>query len=89
MAEESVENQGIKLTEQELKLINELDQKKTVVNNEISFLAQQQLQIDIRKEKATELFRQNIELEKQIANSLTEKYGNGAIDIKTGTFIPS
>lgn len=89
MATESVENQGIKLTEQELKMLSDLEQKKILVNNEVSYLAQQQLHIDLRKDKVKEQFRQNADLERQIANTLTEKYGNGAIDVKSGTFIPS
>lgn len=89
MESESAENQGIKLTEQELKLLTDLDSKKTAVNRELAFLSQQQVAIDVRKEDATNAYRQNLDLEKQIASSLTEKYGNGTIDIKSGMFIPS
>jgi len=86
---ESEEIKGIKLTEQELKLISDLDSKKTAVNRELAFLSQQQINIDIRKEDAVNAYKQNLELEKQIASTLTEKYGNGAIDTKSGMFLPS
>lgn len=89
MATGTIENKGIKLTEQEIVMLNELDRKKTAVTNEINFLAQQQIQIDVRKENAIATYKQNLELEKQIASALTEKYGNGSIDTKTGMFIPS
>ena len=89
MATDTVESKGIKLTEQEIVMLNELDRKKTAVTNEINFLAQQQIQIDVRKENAIATYKQNLELEKQIASALTDKYGNGSIDTKIGMFIPS
>lgn len=80
--------EGIALTEGEIKLISELTRKKEVVAQEVSFLAQQQLTIDYRQEEAEKLYRDNLELEKQIGDSLTSKYGNGRIDMENGLFIP-
>jgi hypothetical protein len=78
---------GIRLTEGELNLLNELNRKKEIVSNEVSFIAQQQVILDYRLEEAKKLYRDNIELEKQIGESFTAKYGNGTIDIENGVFI--
>jgi len=80
---------GIKLTETELRLLTDLNRKKELVSREVSFLAQQQLTIDYRQEEAEKLYRDNLELEKQLGNQLTEKYGNGTIDIENGIFVPA
>lgn len=80
---------GIKLTETEIRLLTELNRKKDLVSREVSFLAQQRLTIDFRQQEAEKLYRDNLELEKQLGNQLTEKYGNGAIDIDQGIFIPA
>jgi len=81
--------EGIKLTETELRLLNDLNRKKDLVSREVAFLAQQQLTIDYRQEEAEKLYRDNLELEKQLGNQLTEKYGNGSIDIENGIFVPA
>lgn len=80
--------EGIPLTETELRLLTELKRKQEAVSREVSFLAQQQLTIDYRQEEAEKLYRDNIELEKQIGDTLTNKYGAGIIDIENGIFIP-
>jgi hypothetical protein len=81
--------EGIALTEGEMKLLTELSRKKDIVAQEVSYLAQQQLTIDYRQEEAEKLYRDNIELEKQIGDALTTKYGNGRIDLENGVFIPA
>lgn len=80
---------GVKLSETEIKLLTDLNRKKDIVAREVSFLAQQQLNIDYRQEEAEKLYRDNLELEKQLGNQLTEKYGNGTIDLEHGLFIPA
>jgi len=81
--------EGIKLTETELRLLTDLNRKKDLVAREVGFLAQQQLNIDYRQEEAEKLYRENLELERQLGNQFTEKYGNGTIDIENGLFIPA
>ena len=81
--------EGIKLTETEIRLLTDLNRKKDLVTREVSFLAQQRLNTDYRQEEAEKLYRSNLELERQLGNQFTEKYGNGTIDIEKGLFIPS
>lgn len=81
--------EGISLKEAEIKLLTELQRKKDLVNREVAFIAQQQLVLDYRQEEAEKLYRDNLELEKQLGTSMTSKYGNGTIDIENGLFIPS
>ena len=80
---------GIKLLDSEIKLISDLGNRQRAVANELGAIAQQQISLDIRQEQAEDAFRSNLELEKQIANQLTEKYGNGTLNLQDGVFIPS
>ena len=81
--------EGIALSETEIKLLTELQRKKELVNREVAFIAQQQIVLDYRQEEAEKLYRDNLELEKQLGTSMTSKYGNGTIDIENGIFVPA
>ena len=81
--------EGIVLSETEIKLLTELQRKKELVNREVAFIAQQQIVLDYRQEEAEKLYRDNLELEKQLGTSMTSKYGNGTIDIENGIFVPA
>jgi hypothetical protein len=73
-----------KLTEEEL---TEIKQIKTEYTNLIMALGEVELQkSDIYKQKANLLNIQNqlIERENKLAKELTEKYGNGSINLDTG-----
>lgn len=82
-------NNSIKLSETEIRLLTDLNRKKDLVAREVGFLAQQRLNLDYRQAEAEKLYRDNLELERQLGSQFTEKYGNGSIDIEKGTFIPS
>lgn len=85
----SKNQEGIKLTESELSLIGTLGSKKQIVSNESAYLAKQQLAINHRNRVLETLYEETLELEKQISTSFTDKYGEGTINIDTGTFIPA
>lgn len=78
-----------KLSEAEIKLLTDLNTNKETVNREVAFLAQQRLIIDYRQDEVEKLYRSNLETERQLGAQLTEKYGNGSIDIENGVFLPS
>lgn len=80
---------SIKLTETETKLLTDLNTKKESVRQEVSYLAQQRLNLNYRQEQAEKLYRNNLEFERELGTQLTEKYGNGTIDIEKGIFIPA
>lgn len=88
--QESTTAQGVvKLLDSEIKLLQELQEKKQAVINELGFLAQQQILLDMRQEEVEDAFKSNSELEKQIGKQLSEKYGNGTLNLQDGVFIPS
>lgn len=81
--------EGIQLTESELNMIANFQRNSRIIQEEISLLANQRLNIDYRQQEAEALYRKNLEFEKQIGETLTQKYGNGTIDIENGLFLPS
>lgn len=89
MLEKLENSNSIKLTETEIRLLTDLNRKKEIVSKEVAFLAQQRLTIDYRQQEAEKLYKDNLELERQLGSQFTEKYGNGSIDIEKGIFIPA
>jgi len=79
----------IKITEDEL---NQLINAKTVKNNIVNEFGQIsiiELELAERKKRAESLYVKAVENEYNISKSLQDKYGQGTVDISTGTFIPS
>ena len=80
---------SITLTEDEVKLVNNLNQKKEKLTQEINYIAQQNIVLNYRQKVADKDYEEIVNFERQIVSTLTSKYGNGTIDIESGTFIPS
>lgn len=78
----------IKLTEQELKLIDNIKLRKQAVKQELADIGLLKISLKNRKEKVEEFYNKTNEVEAQIAKTLEEKYGKGSVDTKTGTFTP-
>ena len=79
----------IKIREDEL---NQLINAKTVKNNIVNEFGQIsiiELELAERKKRAESLYIKAVENEYNISKSLQDKYGQGTVDISTGTFIPS
>lgn len=79
----------IKLTEDELKMVTSLNSKKEILTQEINNVAQQQVVLDYRKKVIDQSYEDVVTFERQITNTLTEKYGRGTIEIEKGVFIPA
>lgn len=79
----------IKLTEEEVNLTVNLNQKKQQITDEINYVAQQKVVLDYRQRQIDKAYEDIVTFERQIISSLTQKYGNGTVDIEAGTFIPS
>ena len=79
----------IKLTEEELEKLVELQRKSTGVTQEFGNLEIMKLQIDARKEELVSFYGQLKEDERTFGKELSEKYGDGSIDIEKGEFIPA
>lgn len=81
-----VEDKSIKLTEEELKLINNFNNNRELIKNELYSVAVLKINLEQREQAAKTKYIQNLTLEKQIAQSLQEKYGEGSVDLQSGTF---
>lgn len=79
----------IKLLKREVELLESLTERKQKINLTILETGQQRLALEYREEKLEEEYREVIDFEQQVVNSLTEKYGQGSIDVESSSFIPS
>jgi hypothetical protein len=76
----------ISLDSNELEKIKYLKDRQAAVKNSITRMGMAQLRLSIEKDEMEVFHKENITLEKTIGQELMEKYGNGSIDIETGTF---
>jgi hypothetical protein len=79
----------IKLTQEELDTLKTLSEKNRAVTAEFGEIELVKLQLEKRR-KFAEDYLANLR-EEQDANgkALTEKYGNGSIDLESGEFVPT
>lgn len=76
----------IKLAEQELQEIKDLQQQQEILIGNFGQLEYQIQLLELQKEKLVEQLESIRTQETKIANELSEKYGNGSIDVEKGTF---
>ena len=77
----------IKLTEEELERLVSLQRKSAGVTQEFGNLEIMKLQLDARREELVSFYGQLKEDERTFGKELSEKYGDGTIDIEKGEFI--
>lgn len=80
--------QSIKLTEEELSQIKNLEQRNSALNNEIARVGLVKLSLKQSQDTIEAYYKENVQIEKQIAKTLEDKYGPGRVDTATGEFIP-
>ena len=78
----------IKLTEDELKLINKIKNTRELLLKEFGKISILEIQTENRKEAAKLEFENLENTQIEFAKQLEEKYGKGTIDIESGIFIP-
>ena len=78
-----------KLTEEEVKSLQELQQKNAALVNELGSIELANIGLEERRENAEKFLFELREEEKELAKSLEEKYGVGSIDLNEGEFIPA
>ena len=76
----------MKLTEQELQQIKDVQQQQETLIGNFGQLEYQIQLLELQKEKLVEQLESTRNKETEIANQLSEKYGNGTINIEEGTF---
>ena len=76
-----------KLTEEEVKSLNELQQKNAALVNELGTISLAEISLVDRSNAAKSFLKELRSEERELAKSLEEKYGAGQIDLKSGEFI--
>jgi hypothetical protein len=79
----------IKLTEEELENLVSLQRKSAGVTQEFGNLEIMKLQLDARREELVSFYGQLKEDERTFGKELSEKYGDGTINIEKGEFVPA
>jgi hypothetical protein len=79
----------IKLTEEELEKLVELQRKSSMMTQEFGNLEIMKLQVEARKDELVAFYNQLKEDERTYGKDLSEKYGDGTINIEKGEFIPA
>jgi hypothetical protein len=81
--------ENTKLTIEEVEKLQEIQQKNAAVASELGNLEITKLQVEARKAEVVEFFNKLKEEEQAFGKELSEKYGNGSIDLEKGEFIPA
>ena len=82
-----MENQ--KLTQEELGKIQELQEKNRAAVMELGEIAMITLNLGKRQEGAEKFISELREEEQTFGKELSEKYGNGTINLESGEFVPA
>jgi hypothetical protein len=78
-----------KLTEEEIKTIQEIQQSNQALVNELGSLEVTKIQIENRYDELVEYYNELKAKENTFGKELSDKYGNGTIDLEKGEFVPS
>ena len=81
--------ENTKLTQEELQQLQEMQQQNQALALEFGNLELTKIQIENRYDELVEFHTQLKDKEKEIGKELSEKYGNGTIDLEKGEFIPA
>ena len=81
--------QQTKVTEEELKELENFQQNINVITYQLGQLALRKLNINEEEEVLETRYKQLLLEEKEIGDKLKEKYGDASIDLKTGAITSS
>jgi hypothetical protein len=82
-----MENQ--KLTQEELQQLSNLQQKRDNLMFELSQIGIIKLNLQSREDRVKEFHKELIAEETAVGQQLTEKYGDGSLNLETGEFVPT
>lgn len=77
-----------KLTQEELDTIKSIQEKTNAVVSELGNLELTKLQLDARRKEIESFYNDLKEEESKFGKELSDKYGNGTIDLENGEFVP-
>jgi hypothetical protein len=80
--------ESTKLTQEEIQQLQEIQQQNQSLALEFGNLELTKIQIENRYDELVEFHTQLKNKEQKIGKELSEKYGNGTIDLEKGEFIP-
>lgn len=78
----------IPLEEQEVQNLQIIQNRKTILKNELAEIGLAELALENRKDSAKLFNNKTIEMGSQVGKSLEEKYGKGILDLDKKVFIP-
>jgi len=81
--------ENTKLTVEEVEKLQDIQQKNAAVATELGNLEITKLQIEARREEVVKYFTELKQEENTFGKELSDKYGNGTIDLEKGEFIPT
>jgi hypothetical protein len=79
----------IKMTAEEIEKFQSIQQKNNLVVNELGAIELAKLQIERRRTEALNFLTSLREEEQAFGKELSEKYGDGSIDLEKGEFLPA
>ena len=79
----------IKLSQEELNTLIQLQETQNNIINSLGQLEYNIQLLELKKEKLTEEIENLKEAESKVGEDLTKNYGNGSIDLASGTFTPT
>ena len=82
-----MENQ--KLTQEELQQIADLQNKNRAIVSEFGEIELVKLNVEARVENAKKFLAELRQAEQDFGKELSEKYGDGTIDLQSGEFVPA
>ena len=79
-------SEQIKLSQEELDSIKQLQNEQQSLVNQFGQLEYQMQLLELQKDQLVETIGKLQIEEKEIGTNLTEKYGNGTVDLESGMF---
>lgn len=77
------------MTAEEIEKFQSIQQKNNLVVNELGAIELAKLQIERRRTEALNFLTSLREEEQAFGKELSEKYGDGSIDLEKGEFLPA
>jgi len=78
-----------KLTEEELKTIKEIQEQNQALALELGNLELTKIQVENRYDELVDFYNKLKEKEQELGKQLSDKYGNGTINLEAGEFVPT
>ena len=78
-----------KLTDEELKTIKEIQEQNQALALELGNLELTKIQVENRYDELVDFYNKLKEKEQELGKELSDKYGNGTINLEAGEFVPN